>query len=135
MKNQMTSKEIISWVNSVPEYSTGYNSESAQLRVKMQKERNAVEWLSKAYSDDLVAEERKRYKEFVMKCIDGLSSCQRGYPHICHKDKDSCENILYVDDLKSKLECVNEKVEHSSTLFHEMRETVPHPSPKGSGEQ
>lgn len=31
--------------------------------------RNRV-WLSKAYSDSLVALERKRYKEFVLKCID-----------------------------------------------------------------
>lgn len=58
------------------------------------------QWLSKAYSDSLVALERKRYKEFVMKCIDESKTC------LCRNDKhsSSCVHIVIIKQLKQKLE-------------------------------
>ena len=41
--------------------------------------------------------------EIVSRKIDELSSCQRGYPHVCHKNPIDCEKIVFVEDLKKSI--------------------------------
>lgn len=47
--------------------------------------------------------ELSNFKSEVIKKIDELSSCQKGYPHICHKHPEDCEKIVYVEDLKKSI--------------------------------
>ena len=63
-----------------------------------------IDNLEQNFKDYFLAQENLLIlKSEVIKKIDELSSCQTGYPHVCHKNPENCEKILYVEDLKKSI--------------------------------